>query len=191
MNDGTHSRLSPELASRRPLSPLARKQQRFTSGHGNTSVSAPTAYDIDTDFSDCLSLPDLAHSTSRSPTPAISAPAHPDPTPPSTFISPRTKRSHTALEEQSQQIRLQMVAREQNDKQTKRTYLRHYHHYLAWWESSQAEVAREDPTRRALPALPITPAKVALFMNHEVTREKVSLAVPVPSMISHHRHLVA
>ena len=38
-----------------------------------------------------------------------------------------------------------------------------------------------DPMMRALPAFPIMPAKVALFLNYETTREKVCvLSVPSP-----------
>jgi len=109
----------------------------------------------------------------RSLSPAPLSPPRPN-SPPITFVTPRTKRSYRALEEETQQIHQDLVEREQSDKQTRRTYQRRYENYVRWWEASQAELEREDSTRRALPALPITAAKVARFLSHEMTREKVS-----------------
>jgi hypothetical protein len=87
--------------------------------------------------------------------------------------TPRTQRSKDILEHDSQQLRLQMVEQEQQGKQTKKTYERHVKSYVRWWEQTQAEIAAGDPTRSALPALPITAAKVAAFLQHERQREKV------------------
>jgi hypothetical protein len=120
---------------------------------------------------------------SRAPSPAPSSPLRPE-TQPITFVTPRTKRSYRVLEEETRQIHQELVTREQSDKQTRRTYQRRYESYLRWWEASQAEVAREDATRRALPALPITAAKVARFLSHEMTREKVRVPHPLGLMLT-------
>ena len=102
---------------------------------------------------------------SRSSSSAPLSPPRPD-SHPITFVMLRTKRSYRAFEEETHQILQDLVAREQSDNQTRRTYQSHYESYAKWWEASQAEVAGEDATRRALPALPITAAKVARFLSH-------------------------
>ncbi|KAF9237433.1 hypothetical protein BU15DRAFT_30358, partial [Melanogaster broomeanus] len=65
-----------------------------------------------------------------------------------------------------------VIADERDDKETKRSYARHVRNYVVWWENEQSRLASECPTRPRIPALPITPAKVVLFLDYETTREK-------------------
>ncbi|KAJ7269115.1 hypothetical protein C8J57DRAFT_1609308 [Mycena rebaudengoi] len=88
-------------------------------------------------------------------------------------LSPgRMNFSMTLLEEESHAIRLESQAKEQGDKATSKTYSRHVSRYQDWWNLSEATKISQNPRLVAIPALPITPAKVAMFLQYESTREK-------------------
>ncbi|KIJ04442.1 hypothetical protein PAXINDRAFT_22268 [Paxillus involutus ATCC 200175] len=76
------------------------------------------------------------------------------------------------LDMEAHAIRDRISAEERADKETKRSYERHVQNYVAWWENEQSRLACEDPARPLIPAFPITPAKVVLFLDYETTREK-------------------
>ncbi|KAJ7201443.1 hypothetical protein C8J57DRAFT_1102934, partial [Mycena rebaudengoi] len=78
----------------------------------------------------------------------------------------------TLLEAESHAIRLQSQVKEQEDKGTSKTYGRHLTSYQNWWDSSEADKVSKNPQVVAIPALPITAAKVAMFLQYESTREK-------------------
>lgn len=92
---------------------------------------------------------------------------------PEALVDP-LQRSLAALDAESQTIRQALVAKEQNDKQTKTTYARHVASYEAWWDQSQHKKLAEDPFWTAIPAFPITVAKAVVFLDYETTRPQVS-----------------
>jgi hypothetical protein len=96
---------------------------------------------------------------------------------PSVEITPRTKRSYAMLEADSRKVQLGMLEQEREDKTTKRIYKRCLKSYSEWWNQNQVRVVADDPQRVAIPALPITVAKVVMFLEHEMTREKKKVCV--------------
>ncbi|KAJ7476527.1 hypothetical protein FB451DRAFT_943087, partial [Mycena latifolia] len=70
----------------------------------------------------------------------------------------------------SHAIRQAIAAEEQSDKETGTTYARHFKNYLGWWDDRQARFLHNDPAYTVIPALPIIPAKVTLFLEYETTR---------------------
>lgn len=77
------------------------------------------------------------------------------------------------LDAESHAARLAIADHEQSDKATHNTYQRHLRSYQKWFEADQKRLVAQDPRRIAIPALPITAAKVTTFLQHETTREKV------------------
>ena len=63
----------------------------------------------------------------------------------------------------------------QISKKTQEMYGRHLREYVAFFEQREAEKLKEDPNYVPLLALPITPAKAALFVLNEMQRSKVSV----------------
>ncbi|KAG1833311.1 hypothetical protein EV424DRAFT_1364804 [Suillus variegatus] len=61
---------------------------------------------------------------------------------------------------------------ERADKGMNDAYARHVRNYVAYWDQYQAEMVANNPTWTSVPALPISAAKVLIFLNHERTREK-------------------
>ncbi|KAF7369757.1 hypothetical protein MVEN_00307500 [Mycena venus] len=80
------------------------------------------------------------------------------------------KSSYEALESQSQLLRQNFVVQNQEGKSTGGTYERHYKNYTAWFEEREARLVQQDPSYQPIPALPITAAKVTLFLDYEMTR---------------------
>ncbi|KAI9568515.1 hypothetical protein HD554DRAFT_732990 [Boletus coccyginus] len=58
-------------------------------------------------------------------------------------------------------------------KGTARCYPRQVQNYRTWFEQEQSRIAASDPSRVALPAFPVTAAKVAAFLHHESTHKKL------------------
>jgi hypothetical protein len=92
-------------------------------------------------------------------------------------VTPRTKRSYAMLEADSHEIRLGMLNQEGADKTTAAIYDRCLKTYCEWWSQDQLRVVANDPRRVAIPALPITVAKVMVYLKHEMTREKKKVRV--------------
>lgn len=88
-------------------------------------------------------------------------------------MSAGMQASLAALEADSQAARLAHASQEQSDKSTAGTYKRHVDRYVKWWVSYQAEKLDALPGWTTIPAFPITPAKAAMFLGYESTREKV------------------
>ncbi|KAJ7914814.1 hypothetical protein B0H13DRAFT_1872526 [Mycena leptocephala] len=80
------------------------------------------------------------------------------------------KTLYDALEAQSQLLRQSFVAQNQEGKKTGGTYERHYKNFIAWWDDHEAQLLQRDPSYTAIPALPLTVAKITLFLHHEMTR---------------------
>ncbi|KAG1879431.1 hypothetical protein C8R48DRAFT_685646, partial [Suillus tomentosus] len=91
---------------------------------------------------------------------------------PAAAISNGMQCSLDALDATSHEIRLRLVAEERTDKGTNDAYARHVRNYVAYWDQYQAEMVANNPTWTSVPALPISAAKVLIFLNHERTREK-------------------
>jgi len=90
--------------------------------------------------------------------------------------SPRMQHSEDHLEAASQAVRLRVATEERSDKSTPATYERHVNSYINWWECYQAAEVNSDPKKTAIPAFPITAAKVTMFLDYTSTRPKVSVA---------------
>jgi hypothetical protein len=84
------------------------------------------------------------------------------------------RQSLAELDAMSHAFRLSQAAKDQNQKGTGSTYNRHVRHYTEFWDQYQAELSIANPSRASIPSFPITAAKVAMFLQHESTREKVS-----------------
>ncbi|KAJ7445605.1 hypothetical protein FB451DRAFT_1055529 [Mycena latifolia] len=80
--------------------------------------------------------------------------------------------SISLLEVESHALRLESQAKEQGDKATGKTYARHFNSYSTWWDLAEATKISKNPHLVAIPALPITAAKAAMFLQYESTREK-------------------
>ncbi|KAJ7474648.1 hypothetical protein B0H11DRAFT_1728346 [Mycena galericulata] len=90
----------------------------------------------------------------------------------------RLNLSLQLLEAQSHSIRLEIQAKEQEDKATPKTYARHYNSYETWWNAFQVAETAQKRHLVALPAMPIIPSKVVMFLQYETTREKVFIYHP-------------
>ena len=85
------------------------------------------------------------------------------------------QQSLADLEAASHAFRLAQAESDQKKKGTGATYDRHVRRYNDFWDRYQAELCLGNPQRVSVPSFPITAAKVAMFLQHESTREKVSL----------------
>ncbi len=77
------------------------------------------------------------------------------------------------IEAASHEARIRRAAAERDDKGTGIAYARHVQNYSEWWDGYQSSRLLEDPSWSQIPAFPITAAKAALFLDHEVSRMKV------------------
>ncbi|KAG1726040.1 hypothetical protein EDD22DRAFT_961520 [Suillus occidentalis] len=77
-----------------------------------------------------------------------------------------------ALDATSHAIRLRLAAEERADKGTNTAYTRHVHNYVTYWDRYQAEMVADIPAWTSVPALPISAAKVLIFLDYERMREK-------------------
>lgn len=87
------------------------------------------------------------------------------------------------LDAETYQAHLERTARDKQSTATGRDYGRHFNRYKTWWVDRQAAMLKENPNWTPIPALPITAAKAASFIEHESTRQKVSDSVDVGSRI--------
>jgi hypothetical protein len=92
-------------------------------------------------------------------------------------VSPPTgmQASLAALEANLHVAHLAHAKREQSDKSTSGTYKRHVDRYEKWWMHYQAEQSASIDGWTAIPAFPITAAKVSMFLGHKFTRVKVHI----------------
>jgi hypothetical protein len=107
------------------------------------------------------------------PLPVALAPSLAAPLPAVPF-SPCMHRSMALLEHETREARLRVGEKEMVGKGTAKSYPRQVHNYQTWFDKEQMCVVANDPTRVIIPAFPITAVKVAMFLLHELTCEKVS-----------------
>jgi hypothetical protein len=95
--------------------------------------------------------------------------------PASSSASPNVlvRQALDALEAKSHLIRQGIAAEEQSDKETGNTYARQVKNYQFWWDKNQAALLTNDPSHLVIPAFPIIPTKVTLFLEYETTRQQV------------------
>lgn len=79
------------------------------------------------------------------------------------------------LERESHLWQAQRVQETQESTQTHRSYYRHVSNYEVFWEQLQRERRAADHAWTNIPAFPVTATKVAHFLQHELSREKVSV----------------
>ncbi|KAK7028398.1 hypothetical protein R3P38DRAFT_923774 [Favolaschia claudopus] len=162
-------------------SPLGRKRQRLdyssvpstpSKSTQNTLPPVPfSPYRFTSDNEVVANIPPPSTQQSQSTATLPRTPAV-QPTLPASS-DPSTLAMQTALndlEAESHLIRQQIAAEEQSDKETARNYARQVTNYQLWWDGNQAQLATKDPARVMIPAFPIIPAKVALFLQYETTR---------------------
>ncbi|KAF4609994.1 hypothetical protein D9613_010503 [Agrocybe pediades] len=77
------------------------------------------------------------------------------------------------IREEAHRLRLQVEKQLVSGKGTEQCYPRHVQRYEKFWEKDQAERAESDPKHVHEPAHPILGEKVALFLNHELERNKL------------------
>ncbi|KAJ7034210.1 hypothetical protein C8F04DRAFT_1234451 [Mycena alexandri] len=160
-----------------PPSPLAAKSRRFhsTSVANTPPFPLPPIPDppyrfnamnevIDRPPSPATAIPPLLNSHTNS----ADMPNNPAPYPSSEASG--LQKSLDALEAQTQSLRQALLAKNQERKATGATYGRHFKGYKTWFAADQARLAANEPGYVAIPPLPITPAKVVLFLNYEMTR---------------------
>lgn len=173
---------SPRLLPRTLPSPLAYKRQRVNqlaqdilpsvNGARCDELQPPQPGMGTVSYND----PPAAFLASSLPPPVVSRRIEMPVTPPnSSDQSPRMIRSMSGLEADSQHVRVALNANEQSDKSTSATYERHVRRYMTWWDTYQASLVGSDTTKVQIPAVPITAAKVTMFLHHESTRPKVRL----------------
>ncbi len=81
------------------------------------------------------------------------------------------KSAYAQLDEQTHENRLKRQERMMSNKGTKTAYGRHINNYERFWGQHQSE----NPTFLLIPAQPITAAKASLFLEYEISREKVHI----------------
>ncbi|KAG2344262.1 hypothetical protein BDR05DRAFT_999405 [Suillus weaverae] len=86
---------------------------------------------------------------------------------PAASASDGMQRSLDALDAISHEIHLRLVAEERADKGTNDAYARHVRNYVAYWDGYQAEMVADNSAWTSVPALPISAAKVLIFLNYE------------------------
>lgn len=149
--------------------------QNFASG-----LSTPTTIDISTSFSH--QLPSHAPTTgvvsaSTSASRTYLQPTHSQPnegygTIPITSVD----ASLALLDAASHANALVRVNRVQEGKSTGPTYQRHVKRYEKWWNEFQFKETAHNPNHHQISPFPITATRVAIFLEHETKREKVSNA---------------
>lgn len=90
-------------------------------------------------------------------------------------MSEGERASYDALDQLTHAKRLERAAQVQDNKQTGPTYTRHVKNYENYWIRYQMEELAINPMHVSIPAYPVIAAKVAMFLEYETTRNKVSV----------------
>jgi hypothetical protein len=77
------------------------------------------------------------------------------------------------IKDQAHANRLTIQQQLVEDEGTEEAYTQHVKNYLSFWSSFQDQKVKEEPQWARIPAHPITGDKVAIFLQHETTRNKV------------------
>ncbi|KAK7049043.1 hypothetical protein R3P38DRAFT_3345932 [Favolaschia claudopus] len=154
------------IAYHGPPTALAAKSRRFHSS-SLTTITLPPIPDPPYRFNSMEQVVDCEPTSIMPPTresPRLHSPE--------ASIEPGSgyQSSYEALEAESQLLRQTFVQQNQEGKSTGETYKRHYNNYIFWFDSRETLRVQNDPSYQRIPALPITVAKVVLFLNYEMTR---------------------
>ncbi|KAF8515912.1 hypothetical protein JB92DRAFT_3114490 [Gautieria morchelliformis] len=89
----------------------------------------------------------------------------------STSLTGLAKSMHE-MDRQSYTIRDTIQATLTADTTTNANYARYTRDYKFWWAQKEQRLCDLHPARVPIPAVPITPAKVVMFLNHELASRK-------------------
>jgi hypothetical protein len=95
-------------------------------------------------------------------------------TAPSSSDTHGMQQSLVELDAMLHAFQLSQAAKDQNQKGMGSTCDRHVHHYTKFWDQYLAALSVVNLSCASIPSFPITAAKVAMFLQHESTWEKVS-----------------
>ncbi|KAK7008468.1 hypothetical protein R3P38DRAFT_3210716 [Favolaschia claudopus] len=154
------------IAYNGPPTALALKRRRFHSS-SLTTTSLPPIPDPPYRFNAMEEVVD------REPTSVMPPTRNPHTFCPSDTpidCGPASQSSYAALEAESQLLRQSFVQKNQEGKSTGDTYKRHYGNYILWFDGRETLRFQKDPLYQRIPALPITVAKVVLFLDYEMKR---------------------
>lgn len=110
----------------------------------------------------------LAISTTLAPAPSthISLP---------TNVAESSSQALAHIQNEAHLNRLQLQQQMDDGKGTNEAYPRQVKNYEKFWEDDQNRRAKLDPNHIATPAHPIIGEKVAIFLQHEMTRNKACI----------------
>ncbi|KAI0072908.1 hypothetical protein K474DRAFT_1711186 [Panus rudis PR-1116 ss-1] len=179
-----------------PASPLSRKRARFEREQSvqpldcnliprpleqlNRCLSTPAHLEFFTDGVDSSPAPAAPLSLLPSALPSSSGPlmpAHfefftdgvdPSPSAPGGCLS----LLPSALLPSSGPLTAALPDSSLSDKGTSKSYAQHVRNYMTWWSLYQQEENEKNPARILIPTEPITSAKVAMFLQHEISHPK-------------------
>ena len=83
--------------------------------------------------------------------------------------------SLASIQHEAHLNRLELQKGMTKGKGTDEAYPRHVKNYVTFWEADQERRLKDNPTYTKIPAHPIIGEKVAIFLQHEITRNKVRL----------------
>ncbi|KAK7048472.1 hypothetical protein R3P38DRAFT_2687704 [Favolaschia claudopus] len=154
------------IAYHGPPTALAAKSRRFHSS-SLTTITLPPIPDPPYRFNSMEQVVDCEPTSIMPPTresPRLHSPE--------ASIEPGAgyQLSYEALEAESHLLRQTFVQQNQEGKSTGETYKRHYNNYIFWFDSRETLRAQKEPSYQRIPALPITVAKVVLFVDYEMKR---------------------
>ena len=80
----------------------------------------------------------------------------------------------SVLERDTQTARMKRAEKDKSTVSTGKHYTGHVGRYVRFWERDQEQRKAKDPSWVAVPPFPMIATKAALFIEHEMQREKVS-----------------
>lgn len=97
------------------------------------------------------------------------------PKPPATASFDDIQISLASIQHEAHLNRLELQKGMAKGKGTDEAYPRHVKNYVRFWEADQERRLKENSTYVKIPAHPIIGEKVAIFLQSEITRNKVRL----------------
>ncbi|PPQ97661.1 hypothetical protein CVT26_002473 [Gymnopilus dilepis] len=176
---GSPKRTLEEPAADRDLGSSKRcradDQQLETSGAPANSMPLGSAIDIN------FPGPLITLAASANDTPAslasgtlITLPSSANDAPPSFIPAPSSQDVERQLRDEAVNNQLRHKQKNVEGKGTDSSYARHVKNFLEFWARREDEATRADPTRPRIPVHPVTGPKVALFLEHEKQRPKLT-----------------
>nr|GAT44268.1 predicted protein [Mycena chlorophos] len=156
-----------------PPSALASKALKFRTGTTkHTTLPLPPTIPIAPFCFDAMNnVVEYSPSPLSNP-PSSVAPASESFVPPMTEeeLARATKAAEDELNARSHRVRQSKADEDNKEKETAAKYRRYHESYRQWFDADQAALVAANPGTVALPALPITVAKVVVFLEYETTR---------------------